>query len=274
MGSHAPQTIGYSAAELAESPYSRFFSQQMRPLPDHVQQAVLVGGVSGELMPGFDAAGTLLHADDWLVETGYSICDDREIRVSVRTLMPGVTPAMWDWWFAWHGSDSLRYKLWHPRAHVHAVWGDNRSDLTHYVGRTSHIVEYIGSSKISGAISFVPPASIGIDESRLAASGATAICARTGLEFPQLDAGWLVHYVRPVAGGSEMRSRFWMGGGFIAPRGMDTTIGKAIGRGISQIAGPTSGQARDLLVHCAQEMNHLAAILPDIYAAFGPQASL
>jgi len=55
---------------------------------------------------------------------------------------------------------------------------------------------------------------------------------------------------------------------------MDTTIGKAIGRGISQIAGPTSGQARDLLVHCAQEMNHLAAILPDIYAAFGPEASL
>jgi hypothetical protein len=88
MGSHAPQTVGYSAAELAHIQYARFFSQQMRPLPDHVQQAVLVGGVSGELMPGPDAAGTLVHADDWLVENGFSICDDREIRVSVRTLMP------------------------------------------------------------------------------------------------------------------------------------------------------------------------------------------
>jgi len=42
----------------------------MRPLPDHVQQAVLVGGVSGELMPGLDAAGTLLRAEDRLFENG------------------------------------------------------------------------------------------------------------------------------------------------------------------------------------------------------------
>jgi hypothetical protein len=42
----------------------------MRPLPDHVQQAVLVGGVSGKLMPGLDAAGTLFNADDWLFENG------------------------------------------------------------------------------------------------------------------------------------------------------------------------------------------------------------
>jgi len=55
-------TIGYSAAELAQSPCARFFSQQMRPLPNQLQQAILLGGVPGELMPGFDAAGTLLHA--------------------------------------------------------------------------------------------------------------------------------------------------------------------------------------------------------------------
>jgi hypothetical protein len=29
--------------------------------------------------------------------------------------------------------------------------------------------------------------------------------------------------------------------------------------------------AAELLVHCAQEMNHLAAILPGLYAAFGPK---
>jgi hypothetical protein len=70
MGSHAPPNVGYSAAEMAQSLYLRFFSPQMRPLPDHVQQAVLVGGVSGELIPGFDTASTLLHADDWLLENG------------------------------------------------------------------------------------------------------------------------------------------------------------------------------------------------------------
>jgi hypothetical protein len=38
-------------------------------------------------------------------------------------LMPGARSAMWDWWFSWHGCDSLRSKLWHPRGHVHTVWG-------------------------------------------------------------------------------------------------------------------------------------------------------
>jgi hypothetical protein len=42
----------------------------MRPLPDHVQQAVLVGGASGELIPELDAASTLLHAEDWPLENG------------------------------------------------------------------------------------------------------------------------------------------------------------------------------------------------------------
>lgn len=43
-----------------------------------------MGGVSGELMPGLDTAGTLLHGNDWLLENGSSIYDDGEIRVSVH----------------------------------------------------------------------------------------------------------------------------------------------------------------------------------------------
>ena len=75
----------------------------MRSLPDHLQQAVLVGGVGGELMPGLDTAGTLLHADGWLLENGSSICDAGKIRVSVDQLMPGLLKAAdmvreWDPW--------------------------------------------------------------------------------------------------------------------------------------------------------------------------------
>lgn len=113
MGSHAP-AAGHSDSKMAQIHYHRFFSQQMRPLPLHVQQAVLVGGVTGEMMAGFDAASTLLRVKDWLSENVQSICDDWDIRVSVRMLMPGARSAMWDRWFAWHGSDSLRSKLWNP----------------------------------------------------------------------------------------------------------------------------------------------------------------
>jgi hypothetical protein len=85
---------------------------------------------------------------------------------------------MWDWWFAWHGSEAQRYKLWHPRAHMHAVWADGRSDLNHYVGRTSHVVEYVGNQRLNLAIHFVPTSSLGLDEARLKREGEVAICAR------------------------------------------------------------------------------------------------
>ena len=94
----------------------------MRPPPNHLQQDVLLGGgVGGKQMAGIYPASTLPHTQDWLSENGSSICDDWDIRVSVSMLMPGARSAMWDWWFAWHGSDSLGSKLWHPRGHVHTV---------------------------------------------------------------------------------------------------------------------------------------------------------
>ena len=39
----------------------------------------------------------------------------------------------------------------------------------------------------------------------------------------------------------------------------------------SRVLGTPEAAARNLLVHCAQEMNHLAGFLPDLYAAFGDE---
>jgi hypothetical protein len=36
-----------------------------------------------------------------------------------------------------------------------------------------------------------------------------------------------------------------------------------------RILGNPETSGRDLLVHCAQEMNHLAGFLPELYEAFG-----
>lgn len=260
--------LGYNAQELAESPYARFFNPVIAPLAAHVREALLVGAVSPERMPGFEAAPSLLDAGYWPVENGYALCPDGSARIFVRTDMPRVTPAMWDWWFAWHGSEALRYKLWHPGAHVHAAWADGRSDLDSYVGRVSHVVEYIGSALLRLDIEFVPPASIGFDESKLGSQ--TVICARGALSGTPMNTGWLIHHVRPVRGGSEMRSRFWIAGSHIQPRGMNGLAGRLIGRAASLFNRPTQTQAQELLVHCAQEMSHLARILPELYRAFGP----
>lgn len=97
-----------------------------------------------------------------------------------------------------------------------------------------------------------------------------AICARAGLGGTPMETGWPIHHVRPVPGGCEMRSRFWLGGRNVRPWGMPGALGSVIGAVASRLAPIGVDQARDLLVHRAQEMSHLAARLPQIYLAFGP----
>ena len=261
--------LGYNADELATSPYAAFFQPDLAPLPAHVTEAILVGGQAHELFAGVEQAPELMTSGDWPVETGYTIAPDGSMRIFVLTNMPRVTPAMWDWWFAWHGSEAQRYKLWHPRAHVDVRWSDGRSDLDHYIGRTSNVVEYVGAECLRLTIRFVHPASLGIDEAKLRANGEVAICARGGMEGTPMETGWLIHHVRPVPGGAQMRSRFWLGGSNVRPRGMPGVVGAGIGRTLSRLQPLTGNMAADLLVHCAQEMNHLAAILPALYETFG-----
>ena len=164
-------------------------------------QALAVGALAPDLMPSVERAAELQAPGYWPVETGHARAPDGAVRVFVLTQMPGVTPAMWDWWFAWHGSDGLRYKLWHPQAHLDVAWADGRDDLQHYVGRTSKVVEYVGATRFRLAIRFIAPAQLGLDEQALKAAGEVAICARVGLDGLPFETAWLVHHVRPVAGG-------------------------------------------------------------------------
>ena len=129
--------------------------------------------------------------------------DDGGIQVSVRTDMPGVTPAMWSWWFGWHGCDSRRYKLWHPRAHVSAQWQDGADDgrrgEARYVGRTSLITEYIGSSTLAASIQFVDALDVRPAGRRC---DVVPICARLGSSDVPVDAGWFVHHIRATDDGA------------------------------------------------------------------------
>ena len=252
-----------------DSPYAAFWRPQLAPLPALAREAVLAGGRPAEIMWPVSEAPRLLEDGDWPIETGWTLTRQGEGRVFCRTLMPGVTPAMWDWWFGWHGSEDERYRLWHPQAHVSAAWADGGGDTGGYVGRTSRVIEYLGPQRMALTIRFVPPAEVGLDPARLAARGEVAICARGGLAGTPLESGVLIHHLRPIEGGCEMRSRFWLFGPMLSPRpgsGPAGALATALARGLAR---GDARQAQDLLVHCAQEMNHLTAFLPDLSAAFG-----
>ena len=258
--------LGYRA-EDREAPFARYYSDEMAPLAPHVVEALNVGPLAGPLLDDLAEVGRLHEPGYRPVETGYCTSP---FRVAVLTRMPRVSAAMWDWWFGWHGSDTRRYKLWHPRAHLHAEWADRPDEgRTGYVGRTSFVDEYIGSGILYAAISFVPPSAVGLDEAALAAAGETAVCARVGSSRFAADVGYLVHHVRPAEGGAEMRSRFFMGGRHLVLRTGAGPLDRA-GSGLARRAFPYAAPgAAALLVHCAQEMSHLAAFLPDLYAEFG-----
>jgi hypothetical protein len=157
----------------------------MAPLPAHLVEALAVGPQAPDLLPGLEAIPELLREGYLPVETGYAIGRDHSLRVAVLTPMPGVTAAMWDWWFGWHGSDARRYKLWHPRAHLSAAWADGpdrgRRGRARYLGRTSVVDEYVGSTRANVTIRFVTPADLDLDSPALAPGGGrTMVCARVG----------------------------------------------------------------------------------------------
>ena len=190
--------LGYRDGD-ADTPFGKFYQPAMAPLPRHVIEALEHGPQAGPTLLAFDRAPTLDNEGYQQTENGYGVLDDGSFQVSVRTDMPGVTPAMWEWWFGWHGCDSRRYKLWHPRAHISAAWQDGsdtgRKGSARYVGRTSLITEYIGSSMLKAAIRFVTPATLGLP-------AAVPVCARLGSRDVPVDAGWFVHHIRVTGDGS------------------------------------------------------------------------
>lgn len=248
--------LGYRAGD-AEAPFAEFFQPEMAPLPGHVVTALEHGPQAEPTLPSFEDIAALRDSGAQQTENGYGRLSDGGIAVAVRTDMPDVTPDMWAWWFGWHGDDSRRYKLWHPRAHVSARWSAPGSG---YVGRTSIVKEYLGSDLAHVTIRFVDPTELGLT----GLGDQVAICARVGSADLPVDVGWLVHHIRRTPTGSEMRSRFWMGGRHVALRG---GVGLA-NRALRPVAARQLPDPRDLLVHCAQEMNHLAGFLPALHARF------
>lgn len=265
----AGRYLGYREADRA-APYAHFFNPEFAPLAPHVCAALDRGGVPDILLPDIDQATSNLFGAEAVLEDGFVLTSDGGMRVSVRTAMPGVTPAMVDWWFGWHGDAPAKYKLWHPQAHVHVGWRETPppsvSGRALYVGQTSIVDEYIGSDLVRGAIRFVPPATLGFTDKSLEDDRqATIVCARIGLGDAPIDIGYLAHHVRAVPGGSEMRSRFWMGGRHVAGRNLIGGMAASVARRVLSV---TESDARALMVHCAQEMPHLAKFLPELLGEF------
>jgi hypothetical protein len=116
-------------------------------------------------------------------------------------------------------------------------------------------------------ISFQEPRDFGLSEGSFKeARVGTAVCARVGFSDRPVDTGYLIHLVRETSQGCEMRSRFWLGEAHVRGLPKGNPIDRILQARLVRRTMMPRRLSRDLLIHCAEEMNHLAGFLPDLYA--------
>ncbi len=257
--------------EEMKSPLYKYYLRDIKPTPPELVEKVMKeefapdGGMPpSEMNRLFDDGYLPGEFGVWGLPSGGHM-------MANLTQMPGVTPEMFDWWFAWHGLNSMRYKIWNKDEH-HYVKTRNPeialdSSLTmkqRYWNTTHDVHESMlpDQEPMHIPIAFVPPETVGFDPVRLGSFKGTIVCT------PRAT---MVHFLRPTEDGCELRTRFWMvpPPGGMPPRGPAAEGGQRPG-----MPGMGDGPAdkliggKVLLIHNIKEFTHLAEILPEVYAEF------
>ena len=248
--------------EEKRSPLYKYYEMEMTP------PAPGAYDVANEPMPEEEALHPLemnrMFEEGYLpARTGYAQFSDGTAMISNFVKMPGVTAEMFDWWFVWHGLEALRYKIWDRDDHYHVATRHREKSLDESLPLRERLWDTVHDVKESIsrsgaiediAINFRNPADIGFSPEKLKNFDGTIVCA--GNEHSPVI---MCHFLRPVPGGAELHTRFWMGwcvkdGG---PK-----------RAIPEGAKFPLEMPIELLRHNIKEFTNLAALLPKVYAEF------
>lgn len=250
-------------AERAK-PYAKYFYQPMAPVPEEITAVLDKGPIDPGLATPIERRNDLLKPGYLPVEIGYCLMPDGSGFVAMLTKMPGVTAEMLDWWFAWHGLEGLRYKIWDPDDHYDVFVAEE--DLEHRLDprlsyrernwdTTDMVNEDVGTGAMDLYISFMSPEDFGYDMNQFKPPNAlTAINANLGLREPRTPMVTFTHLAREIPGGIELRSRFWLGWNIINKQ--PVRVAEKVPLEL----------VRGLAYHCTKEYTNLAAILPQVYA--------
>jgi len=251
-------------AEDKRKSFSKYYYLEMTKPDQVLLDKVLQGPINPAVALEFKDRNDLLKPGYLASEAGYCKMPDGSGYVSNLTKMLGVTPEMFDWWFAWHPVDGFRYQIWDPEDHFGVEVSREHKErllnpnipvrernwgVTHYVKEDIGLPWYakvigklMGKDPTSIVIPFVSPAEFGFDMERFAPPNVeTAICAALGPN------SGMCHFIRKIEVGVELRTRFWFG---------------------PQMKTPLFF-LKALNLHAVKEFTHLAKILPSLYAEEG-----
>ena len=218
-----------ATAELLEAekgrPYAKYYDWAHGPLDPDAVAAYEEGRVYTQ-----EEATDVFHLAD-LLKPGYlpmemGVCEmaDGSGLFANRIRMPEVTPEMFAWFMAWFPLEDLRYKIWVPHAHYGAAVSDEtRATLMDpqraYVHKLRGTMRYIwednGAGRESMCLRMISPQEGGVDPALCPREPEQAFaCLALGMNLDKKVNTILFHCIRALPeGGSELRSRFWMGYG-------------------------------------------------------------
>ena len=255
-------------------PYAKYYYMEMKRPDVVIFDKIESGPIDPKDALKIEDRNDLLNPGYHKEEIGYCVMPEGTPYVAMLTKMPGVTAEMFDWWFAWHPLESLRYKIWDPDDHFGvSVNDENRKRLLddnipigeRNWGCTHFVSEAIGEMRMErppdterragGGLSFISPEDYGFDMGRFKSPNVeTVVC------------GPMCHFLRKTDDGMELRSRFWLGYRIVDKKAV---LGQA---GPFQ-AGANKERlefaAKQLALHCTKEFTHLGKILPMVYADQG-----
>ena len=265
--SHPTSWHAYLTEDELQHPLAKYWFERAEPASE-VLDALKAGALrEGEVL-SWDSRHKLTEEGYLPGENGWARFEDGSAYVAVRTFFPGATAEMIDWWFEWaQREEDIRYKIWYPGAHyaMSQAPTPNAPDYEKpkaYWGKSRFPVEDVGVGVARLRLDFVAPSEFGFDE---LPEGSTMLAVRVGLPNGLLKTTDMIHYVRPVEGGVEMRSRFWIAREFEAMAGgLGVAAALADNAFVKRVVVPEN-LPQELALHCANEYSQLASFLPEVY---------
>ena len=257
-------------------PYADFYDRPSATLPKAVLDRINNNTYQPKDALRFENLNDLLLPGYLPMETGFCRMPNGSFFVAVRTEFTNATSEMINWWFDWHAKEPLRYRIWYPEAHFGISMKDKEShqhtpDALPYWHTTHYPIEDVGLGSETIAIHFLPPAEFGFDSARFdEANIETVICAKVGSVTKNVAQHTkMCHVVRRYEGGLEMRSRFWLGDEVRLPPFFGSKLAEKVAntRLMRHLLLPAK-TGYVMAMHCAQEYNNLAQILPELYHAY------
>ena len=247
-------------------PYAKFYDLPITPIPAEKISVLEGGPIDPALALKIEDRNELFRPGYLPCEVGWCVMPHGTGYLANKTEMPGVTPEMFEWWFAWHSLEDLRYRIWDPEDHYYARQQNRAKTLDQSLpmrertwGTCHHVKEDIGGGPDELILEFRYPHELGYEEEKVGTDACAAlICANGHGPVPgQGVAAIMTHFVREIPGGIELRSRFWIGYGLV-----DGQLVKLVPDDVSVPPEVPMG----LFAHNLKEFGHLATILPQVYA--------